>query len=131
MAMTNFPGDAVYELETQMLLNRFRCAAQLIKSGDGSQHDHGADTHHHGAQIHEPEGIAWLRGADGVPRDTNTVDEKQDSGDHLANLAEQKQERAGEHRAGGEERHKAALEEIERRVAETIARHKLFAAGHR
>lgn len=49
----------------------------------------------------------------------------------LSNLAEQKQERAGEHRAGGEERHKAALEEIERRVAETIARHKLFTVRSR
>lgn len=70
VAMTNFPGDAV-KLELEIILNRFRCAAELSR---------------------------------------------------LANVAEQENQCA-EQSAGGEEIRKAALEEIERRVAETVRRH--------
>lgn len=128
--MTNFPGDAVYELETQMLLNRFRCAAQLIGLREGEETNRGANVHADGERIEQPDLIIGLVQGPNIPNDADDVSDKQGYR-HRSYLAEQQQERAGEHRAGGEERHKAALEEIERRVAETIARHKLFAGRSR
>lgn len=74
VAMTNFPGDAVYELETQVLLNRFRCAAEIAR---------------------------------------------------LSNVGEQ-QEHAADDGAGRPKRYEQELEEIDRRITETLERHRTW-----
>jgi hypothetical protein len=69
----------MYELETQVLLNRFRCAAQIARLADiGNQQEAGADD-----------------------------------------------------RGSRPKRYERELEEIERRVAETIARHRALCSRHR
>jgi hypothetical protein len=78
VAMTNFPGDAV-KLETEILLNRFRCAAEIARLSDiGNQQKAGADDRGSRPRSYERE-----------------------------------------------------LEEIERRIAETLERHRLLSARRR
>ena len=70
--MTNFRGDAV-KLEAEIILNRFRNAAELAR---------------------------------------------------LAQVAEQQEENAAGHGASRDDRQKRELEDIERRITETLERHR-------
>jgi len=80
--MTNFPGDAV-KLETEILLNRFRCAAEIARLSNVAEHEEAG------------------------------ADDRSRRADNRERVEQQK------------------LEEIERRVAEAIARHRALIAENR
>lgn len=82
MAITNFQGDAV-KLEAEIILNRFRNAAELARLSNVAEHEE-----------------AGANDRRGCAHDWESVQQQK-------------------------------LEEIERRVAETIARHRALIASNR
>jgi hypothetical protein len=116
--MTNFRGDAV-KLEAEIILNRFRCAVQLMPLLAHSDADGDANAEDEGGGVKRPCAISRKEDAPKIYAGNDSIQERE-SDNHLSDLAEQQEERAEEHGASRDDRQKRELQEIERGIAEAL-----------
>lgn len=107
------------KLEAEIILNRFRCAVQLMPLLAHSDADGDANAEDERGGVKRPCAISRKEDAPKIYAGNDSIQERE-SDNHLSYLAEQQEERATEHGRSRADRDECELEDIKRGIADAL-----------